>query len=177
MRILYRMNQFWQGLSAVPAPIDMKLARQVLSEDLMSLFLRMQPSEQMHSLSILRKLKEKGENNEALLVAALLHDAGKSRYPLKHWERIFIVLAKRAFPRLAKKWGKGEANGWKRALVVAEKHPAWGAELANASGASPLAVSLILRHQQKDGIRGAVSENLLLEDQLLKSLQEMDDNS
>ena len=46
MRILYRVRQFWQALTAVPNPEDVETARGLLTPSLMTLFLGMQPSEQ-----------------------------------------------------------------------------------------------------------------------------------
>ncbi len=108
----------------------------------------MQPSEQAHSLKVFHSLVRYGEDNVDLLQAALLHDVGKSLYPLRLWDRAWIVLAKAVFPVHARRWGKGPASGWRRALVVAEQHPEWGARLAEEAGASPRVVTLIRRHQE-----------------------------
>ncbi|MFC1878404.1 HD domain-containing protein [Chloroflexota bacterium] len=147
MRILYRFGQFWRALFDTPAPDDLELAQQKLSPPLLALFLRQSASEQAHSFSILRRLCEQGDVHEDLMLAALLHDVGKSRYPLHLWQRVLIVLAKVLFPQRAKAWGVGEYEFWKKPFVVAEQHAAWGAEMAERAGASALAVNLIRRHQ------------------------------
>jgi len=41
-----------------------------------------------------------------------------------------------------------EIRGWRRAFVVGEQHPAWGARLAAEAGASPCTVALIRLHQE-----------------------------
>lgn len=178
MRIGYRARQFWFALTATPDPNQLAQARQVLSPALMALFQRMQAGEQAHSLAIFCQLCEQNETQEDLLVAALLHDVGKGRYPLRLWERVLIVLARVFVPERVKAWGSGEPRGWKRAFVVAERHPAWGAELAAAAGASPLAVSIIRRHQEPL-LPAAVGrgEGPSLEDRLLHRLQLLDNES
>lgn len=179
MRILYRTAQFWQAVLARPAPEELELAQSVLSPALMALFLRLQASEQVHSLRIFHRLREQGEKNQELLAAALLHDIGKTRHPLRIWERVLVVMGKALFSSQVKCWGQGPPYGWRRAFVIAEQHPAWGAELAMQAGASPLTVALILRHQNtRPGKKKNVpQEHLPFEDQLLHRLQRLDDES
>lgn len=156
MRIGYRIRQFWLALTAAPAVHDLAVAAEVLSPAQMALFQQMQSSEQAHSLWIFHRLRQhladqdlEGEHD--LLVAALLHDIGKSRYPLRLWERIVIVLGKAFFPQQVHHWGLQSPGGWKQPFVVAAQHPAWGAEMAAQAGASPLAVALVRRHQDQLG--------------------------
>ena len=179
MRVLYRFRQFWHALTVVPTQEDLLQARQVLSPALMTLFLRMQPSEQAHSLWIYKQLLQQNEIDHDLLAAALLHDVGKSRYPLRLWERVVIVLGKAWFPEQIKSWGKAMPRGWKRPFAIAEQHPAWGAELAAQAGASPLAVSLIRRHQDMldTELITPSGESASLENHLLSCLQSVDNES
>ncbi len=172
MRIGYRARQFWYAIQSKPDERALALAQELLPPPLLALFEQQQASEQAHCLRILTQLLEQGEDQPDLLAAALLHDAGKSRYPLRVWERVLVVLGRALFPRQAQSWGRGEARGWRRAFVVAEQHPAWGAEMASRAGASPLTTALILRHQQIPPIP-AKSE----EDRLLLKLQWFDDNN
>jgi len=88
-----------------------------------------------------------GEEQPDLLAAALLHDVGKSDHPLHIWERVVIVLGKAFFPGQVRRWGQGEPTGWRRPFVVAEQHPAWGADMAAEAGASPTTATLIRHHQ------------------------------
>lgn len=165
----------------MPDADDLALAGQVLSPSLMTLFLRMQASEQAHSLWIFRQLRQANgsqflaglmdEWQRDFLAAALLHDVGKVCYPLHLWERVVIVLGKAFFPNQARRWGQGEPYGWKRAFVVAEQHAVWGADMAAQAGASLLTVRLIGRHQ--DHIEQ--QDKADLEDRLLIQLQSYDD--
>lgn len=183
-RPLYRLRQFWLAWRAVPTASDLELACGLLSPALMALFLRMQPGEQTHSLHVFKGLRQGGDAHPDLLAAALLHDVGKSLHPLRLWERALIVLGKAFFPRLAHRWGQAAPRGWRRAFVVAEHHPAWGAEMAARAGASPLTAALIRRHQESPAAVEASVERLApptqtgsLESRLLYSLQLLDDES
>lgn len=178
MRARYRARQFWHALTATPAPQELDLARQVLPPEQMELFLKLQPNEQAHSLHIFYQLREQSPQEQDLLAAALLHDVGKTCYPLRPWERGWIVVIQALLPAKAAEWGKAAPRGWKRPLVIAQQHADWGAEMAAQAGASPTVVSLIRRHQQPiarpDGqSAGSISR----EDRLLQRLQLLDNES
>jgi hypothetical protein len=173
-RIRYRTRQFWNALSAAPGVQGMQQAEAYLNPQQMELFKRMSPGEQAHSLHVLHRLQaslteKRGELHPDLATAALLHDAGKSLYPLRLWERVLVVLVGAISARLVQKWGAGQPLGWQRAFVIAWQHPEWGAQLAAEAGASPLAVALIRRHQIRERL-SAVS----FEDELLRMLQAAD---
>ena len=168
----YRARQFLLALYASPSSTELKQVREILSPDLMALFLRMQSSEQSHSIQVMQKLLEEGNLHPDLLAGALLHDVGKSLHPLRAWERVMIVLGEALFPVLAARWGRSEPRGWKRAFVVAQQHPEWGAELAARAGASPDVIQLIRRHQDA---RPTIVHNF--GDQCLIHLQLADDES
>jgi hypothetical protein len=155
-----------------------ELVNSVLTEVQVELFLRMQTSEQVHSIQAFDELRNQEEENPDLLTAALLHDVGKIRAPLRIWERVMIVIVRAFCEDCTHKWGNRDnvqpenGLGWRRAFIVAEQHPAWGADLAAECGTSPLAVSLIARHQEK--LAPDVSS---MEDILLHKLQAVDDNN
>ena len=151
-RVLYRVRQFFHTVWADVHPEELEHARSVLTPVQMALFASMQPSEQAHALNVYRQLVAQGETSPDLLVAALLHDVGKSVSPLRIWERVLIVLARLVFPVRSRHWGtplpdRAGYRFWKRAFVVAEQHPAWGAALAAQAGASPRTATLIRLHQ------------------------------
>jgi putative nucleotidyltransferase with HDIG domain len=148
--ILYRARQFLLALRVEPlTESELASAFAVLNPKQMTLFLRLQLSEQRHAIRVLETLTGQGETHPDLLTAALLHDIGKTRVPLCLWERIFIVLGKKLFPARVKRLGQRSTLGWRRAFVVAENHPAWGAEMAAEADTSPRAVKLIHNHQEK----------------------------
>ena len=168
---IYRARQFWLAWRAQSLTAEeLAPARSVLTTAQMRLFNRLQPSEQIHALRVLQTVQQQGQTDPDLQTAALLHDIGKARAPLKLWERVVIVLGKSFFPDRIKSWGGGHPQGILRPFVIAEKHPAWGGEMASEVGASPLTVSLIRRHQAPEDFP-PVSEH---EDHLLKILQAAD---
>jgi hypothetical protein len=147
-------------------PVDIAHAEQVLSPELMKLFGRMRRSEQLHSLRVTEALRAEGHSEPDLLTAALLHDCGKSRYPLTLAGRVAAVLIRGIAPRAYARWSAGEPRGWRRPLVIAAQHPAWSAEDMLAAGASPRAAALARRHQTP--LSGPASTE---EDRLLVALQ------
>jgi len=173
-RFLYRSRQFWLAISTRSSRQDVQLVTSILSDSQFELFQRMQRSEQTHSLVVLNELMNQGEDNADLLIAALLHDVGKTQAPIRLWERVLIVIVRAFCQDCVQKWGGNPetAMGWRRAFIVAEQHPIWGADLAAERGTSPLAVSLIARHQEQ-----IPPEASSIEDNLLRTLQAVDDNN
>ena len=180
-RLLYRTRQFWMALKPATTQADLEILATLLNGEQIALFRRMQSSEQAHSLRVLQALLERGERDKDLCVAALLHDVGKSRYPLRLWERIWIVLAQAAFPEYVRRWGEDRDGQletvawWRKAFVVAAQHPRWGAEMADEAGVSPLAVDLIRRHQEK--LASPTRREITHDETLLLILQSVDDLS
>ena len=177
-RLLYRTRQFWQAISTRPSREDLGLVSSILTPSQLAIFQQMVASEQAHSQRVLQELIIQGETNTDLQIAALLHDVGKIRAPLRVWERVLIVLVKTICPGCVDKWGQlpiGESPaemGWRRAFVVSVQHPRWGAELANQCGTSPLAVELIARHQEH--LNPSQVDGISLGDRLLLKLQAAD---
>lgn len=173
MGLAYRLSQFWRLLTIKDLPgYARDVITAVLTPPQQQLFARFAPADQWHSYQVLRMLQMAGYEQPDLQVAALLHDVGKTTVRLSLWDRTLIVAAQKLLPQKLAAWGQGEAQGWKRPFVVKAQHPAWGAEMAAAAGCSPLAISLIRRHQDKLG-ETAVSA----EDQLLLLLQWADDQN
>jgi len=107
-----------------------------------------------------------------LAVAALLHDVGKSRYPLAVWQKTLAVLmrafAPATFTRLSK--NGSPRHVFERPFVVYVHHPAWSAEMLARTDASPDAVWLVAHHQSHGE---DVQRNDLVP--LLERLQRADD--
>lgn len=167
---LYRGRQFWQALTAKPTRQGILEARQVLPGSMYTLFTRLQPSEKAHAIEVFRKVRAESDDHE-LLVAALMHDIGKIVQPLQLWERVLIVLVQK-FRKIRKTENPGKAAPWARALVIAEKHPAWGAQLVRKAGGSQTIVRLVRRHQEP-----LTHTPETREDRLLKILQAADNGS
>lgn len=146
----YRALQFFQALSDSATPEELADVQAFLSPSLYSIFLQLLPAEQAHAIRVYQQVQSEGFTDPDLLAAALLHDVGKARIPLKPWERVLYVLGEAMLPGLADRWGDREPKGMLRGFVVREQHAAWGAEMAASAGASEQLLRLIARHQDED---------------------------
>ena len=150
--VRYRAHQFWAAWHARPTRRAIAQGREILNPEQMALFSQMQPSDQAHSLAVMAQIKTSPDGVAEtylhdLLVASLLHDVGKSRYPLSIWERAIIVVSEAMFPSQVERLGAASPDGWRKAFVIAKMHPEWGASMAAEASTTPLAIQLIREHQ------------------------------
>jgi hypothetical protein len=125
----------------------------------LALFDGMHVADRRHGLDVVATLREEGQLDEELLLAGLLHDAGKGDTGL--WPRVAYSLGQEYGTwiwRLA-----GALPGFRGALTRLRDHAEGSARLAAAAGCSPRTVELI-RHQDapRDGDAG---ERLRLADE------------
>ncbi len=165
-----RLRQGVRALLAGLRPVDFATARSILSPAEYGLFLRLRRSEQLHSLNVLRAVRTAGESDPDLLVAALLHDVGKTVAPFTLPERVLVVLVRRFAPALYARWGQGPPRGPTRAFAISQRHPAWSAELLAEAGSRATVVALARRHQER--LSGPPQDEL---ERLLLALQAADD--
>lgn len=172
--IQQRLRQGIRALFAFTQTPDFMLAERYLNAEQMALFRRMRRSEQLHSLNVLRDvLVQSQETPLALAVSALLHDVGKSRFPLAIWQKSVAVIIRKASPSLYTRWSNGNPESrWYRAFVVAEKHPFWSYELVRSTGADECALWLIEHHA--DGLELWAGHDYV---ELLARLKEADDSN
>ena len=135
MTAVYRLRQGLRALFAFTQEVDYSFAVQYLSPSLLGIFRQMRRSEQLHSLRVLQALLDEGNVSPSLAGAALLHDVGKSRYPMSLWQRTTPVLVKKLSPSLLERLSSGDAaSRWRRGFVVYVHHPAWSAQLIGQFG-------------------------------------------
>ncbi len=154
-----RVRQGLRALFAFTRPVDHALAVVYLNPQQVILFEQMRRSEQLHSLNVLRDvLTLESSQGDAigkvgfadLALAALLHDVGKTRYPLAIWQKTLAVLVRAFAKPIYQQWSEGDpAHLWQRAFVVAEQHPAWSVALVSETDASDRALWLIAHHADK----------------------------
>ena len=143
-----RLRQGIQSLLVPLRTLDLAPARALLSEAEFALFRRMQRGEQLHALAVLATVRaQANETPRPLAQAALLHDIGKTRYPLTLFGRSWAALIRDLWPALAARWAAEEPDRyWRRALCVMYQHASWGAELAAAAGVDERVCWLIAAH-------------------------------
>jgi hypothetical protein len=109
----------------------------------LALFESMHIADRRHGLDVVATLRHEGQDDHDLLVAGLLHDAGKGRTGV--WPRVAYALGQAYGP-----WVLRIASvipGWRVALARLREHAETSAALAGAAGCSPRTVELI-RHQE-----------------------------
>lgn len=150
MSAIYRITQGVRALAAFRQEVNYTLPERYLCPELLRVFKQMQRNEQLHSVRVLEAvLMQEVETPDDLAVAALMHDSGKINYPLSVYGKSMAVVGRKLLPPL---YAYGQRQDparavWARPFVVAEHHPAWGAAILQAAGASERAVWLVAHHQ------------------------------
>lgn len=134
-----KVRQFRSHVRARVSPAEVAGLADWTSPRQRALFASMHPADQRHGLDVVASLRAAGHRDVDLLLAGLLHDAGKGRTGV--------------WPRVA--WSLGEAYGswvWRlvaplpgmrRDLARLRVHADRSAELAAAADCSPRTVELI----------------------------------
>jgi hypothetical protein len=123
------------------------------------IFDAMHVADQRHGLDVVATLRRNGVTEPDVLVAGLIHDAGKGRTGV--WPRVAWTLGER---HGAWVWRLASVlPGFRAALARLRDHAEASARMAAAAGCSALTVDLI-RHQSAPG-DGPYGEQLRLADE------------
>ncbi|MEP7198238.1 MAG: HDIG domain-containing metalloprotein [Chloroflexota bacterium] len=144
----HRVKQFWRATRAVVPPHERVRLAEYLGPAQRALFERMAISDQRHSLDLFYVLRERGEDDEALLQAALLHDIGKAQARIRLWHRVAFVVLGKASHRWRNIFCASDKSDWRYPFFVLAHHTELGAELAMRAGCADEVVALIRNHQR-----------------------------
>ena len=148
-RALYRSRQFFGSVHPRVDEAQRAEAFGLLTGAQRELFSSMTPRDQQHCLAVYRKLRDEGHDDRDLLVAALLHDAGKGEIAL--WHRVAFVMLDAASPSLLDRLTRpGDSSHWRETLYRCRNHAKLGAQLARTAGSSERVVCLISEEDHDD---------------------------
>jgi hypothetical protein len=147
--LVHRLKQFTRALNASVETRELTELGEYLDAAQRDLFRRMSVGDQRHSLDMFYTLRERGETDDALLQAALLHDVGKSLARIRLWQRVAYVLMGRMSLRRREWFCLSAKRDWRYAFYVLAHHTELGAELALGVACNDEVVSLIRNHQRR----------------------------
>jgi hypothetical protein len=138
-----RARQFRAHLRASVAPEERAALATWITPDQLALFDSMHVADRRHGLDVVVSLRAEGVTELDVLLAGLLHDAGKARTGV--WPRVAYTLGARHGTWIWR--GVSVIPGFHPALERLRTHAQSSAALAAAVGCSPRTVELI-RHQE-----------------------------
>lgn len=148
-RLSYRARQFRRTLAPGITDDDLREAKSALGGDLYALFAAMQPADQRHCLDVYRRLLTDGESAPDVLVAALIHDAGKggeAAQRIRTWHRVAYVLLGALPIGAVDRIARGDGG-----LGRLHRHGEATLQLVRSAGASETVVGLL---EEMDSHRG-----------------------
>lgn len=152
--MLYRIKQFYNALFPIIENYEYSWLKEIMPENQLALFHKQSPAEQRHSLDVAYEIiKQKrylvdsigAESYNDLLLAALLHDCGKSLITLHLWQRAFIVCYDH-LPLKLRYNIKNKNSIFSRTIMIFQNHSSWGKQLAAKAGANREVQKIIENH-------------------------------
>lgn len=137
-----KVRQFRAHLRARVVPTERAALASWVTPPQLQVFDRMHVADQRHGLDVVRTLRAEGVTDLDVLVAGLIHDAGKGDTGV--WPRVAFSLGQAYGPVVWR--GARVLPGFRPALQRLQDHAELSAAMAAAAGCSPRTVELI-RHQ------------------------------
>lgn len=147
-RPVYRTRQLAGALRPRLSADERAEADRVLGDQLATLFKSMSLRDRRHCFDVYKMLLSNGCRDSDILMAALLHDAGKGRLAgakVRLWHRVAYVALAASSPALLRLLARSRGG-----LASLHHHSERGAVLADALGATTPVVGLIRRHEEAD---------------------------
>lgn len=121
--MFYRVKQFYRAITATISFEDKEWIENFLSLEEQKLFYSLRIYEQKHCLEVAKLLDKWTEGKDEMIRLGLLHDIGKTKYPLNPIEKSIIVLLD--------KFTKGKVKKLENIKMVKcfYEHPFIGCEL------------------------------------------------
>lgn len=176
MGAIYRVRQGLANLRATMRDEDWALVEQHICGAERSLFERMEPADQRHSVQVLRHLLSEGIGDESLLKAALLHDVGKSQCRLGVVHRTLGVLLTALFGGIPSFLTWSPHGMGREAFHVIANHPRMGASMLARAGCDQRVWRLAELHQVDPALVRDVADEQWVR-WALELLQRADSNS
>ncbi len=135
-----KVRQFRRHLVGRVAPAERRALAGWLTPSQLALFEGMHRADQRHGLDVVASLRAAGHDDEDLLIAGLLHDAGKGP-SIGLWHRVAWSLGERYGGRVTR--GAQRLPGFTAAFERIGQHAQRSASLAQEAGCTPHTVELI----------------------------------
>lgn len=162
---LYRIKQFYWGITAKIDLKDKRFLQEHLTEDEIKLFNKLTINEQKHSIKTAFDAKrlcvKNNINYDNLIKVALLHDIGKINYNMTLIEKSFMVLLNKMFKGNIKKYYKFKI------VDTFYNHGDIGYTLLKNMGYDERFLYLVKNHHNND----------IIGDKVLNFLKKCDDNN
>ncbi|AET68962.1 putative domain HDIG-containing protein [Desulfosporosinus orientis DSM 765] len=160
--MFYRAHQFYRAIFSSIMPSDLRWAVNHLPPQAAELFLKQSRPEQRHAIDVARSIAKINHHLPLsefhnLMIAALLHDCGKSMVSIRLWERVYVVLIQKAPRSLCFCLEKGNSI-FSLPLKINTRHALWGAHLAERAGLNSEICLLIREHHNPSSKLGFILE-------------------
>jgi len=147
LNLLYRIKQFFWGITARVSLEDIEFVKEYLNKDELNLFIKLEVYDQAHCIRTAKEVKriylEKKMSNDFLVKAALLHDIGKVEGKLSLIDKSILVILDRLT--------KGKIKEFKnfKKIDMYYNHPAKGYNILKKFDYDDRFLYLIRNHHNK----------------------------